>query len=203
MKPYYLQIALLSASLASFSALADDPMIAFKPPQLGAPATRIGGGTRGLGSGAVTVQVLAPSQISYTSNPTPTLYWYLSDVSNHEIEISLTIDNQSEPVLEKNLGVVKTAGIQAIHLADFGVQLKPNQDYRWAVAVVNDPEQRSNDAFASATVRLQILDKAITDPATLAAAGYWYDTLDQLIARKSNQVNTLLEQGGISLSNLH
>jgi hypothetical protein len=195
---------LFGAMLFASNIYADDnALITFKPPQLGAPATRVGGGTRGLGSGAVTVQVLAPSQTSYTSNSAPTLYWYLSEVSNKEVEISLTIDNQSEPILEKNLGVVKNAGIQAIRLADYGIQLAPNQDYRWAVAVVNDPEQRSNDAFASATIRLQPLAKPITDLATLAAQGYWYDTLDQLVSHKSKQLNTLLEQGGINLADIH
>jgi hypothetical protein len=203
MKTSHFLIALCCASLTVFSAYAEDAVIAFKPPQLGAPATRIGGGTRGLGSDSVTVQVLAPSQISYTSSSSPTLYWYLSEASKHDVEISLTIDNKSEPVLEKNLGAVAKSGIQAIRLSDFGVQLKPNQDYRWAVAVVNDPNQRSNDAFASATVRLQALSQPLTDPAALAAAGYWYDTLDQLIVKKSNQVNTLLEQGGITLSDIH
>ena len=193
---------LLSAALAT-AVSAGEPTITFKPPQLGAPATRIGGGTRGLGSSAVTVQVLAPSQTSYTSSESPTFYWYVSGKSEHEVEISLTQENQSEPVFEKNLGVIKTAGIQAIHLAELGVKLKPSQDYRWAVAIVTDPEQRSNDAFASATVRLQTLSKPITDPAALAAAGYWYDTLDQLITKKSNQVNMLLEQGGITLSDIH
>lgn len=202
MKLPYLLIALFSTTLLSFSAIAES-IITFKPPQLGAPTTRIGGGTRGLGSGAVTVQVLAPSQISYTSSPTPTFYWYLSSSSNHEVEISLTLDNQSEPLLEKNLGVIAKAGIQAIRLTDFGVQLKPEQDYRWSVAVVNDPEQRSNDAFASATVRLQTLNTPLSDPAALAAAGYWYDVLDQLIVHKSNQVDILLEQGGITLSDIH
>lgn len=189
---------LLAALLPALSAQADKPIF-FKPPALGAPATRIGGGTRGISGESVKIQVLAPEQTALTGRASPTLYWHVSGPSSRSVEVSLSLESESDPVLEKKLGPVTAPGIQAIRLADMGVELKAGQEYRWAVALVADAEQRSGDQFASATIRREIPAAPLTDPADLAAAGYWYDALEQLIESKSPQVNDLLGQADIHL----
>jgi hypothetical protein len=189
---------LCAALLLASSALADKPIL-FKPPLMGAPATRIGGGTRGISAEAVKIQVLAPDQTALTSRAAPTLYWHVSGPSSRSVEVSLSLESESEPVLERKLGQVAAPGIQAIRLSELGVELKPGQEYRWAVALVADAEQRSGDQFASATIRRETPSAPLLDAADLAAAGYWYDALEQLIESNSPQVGELLKQGDIHL----
>lgn len=189
---------LCAALLLASSALADRPIL-FKPPLMGAPATRIGGGTRGITGESVKIQVLAPEQTALTSRAAPTLYWHVSGPSSRSVEVSLSLESESEPVLEKKLGQVAAPGIQAIRLAELGVELKAGQEYRWAVALVADAEQRSGDQFASATIRRETPAAPLIDAADLAAAGYWYDALEQLIESKSPQVDDLLGQVDIHL----
>ncbi|HLF95781.1 MAG TPA: DUF928 domain-containing protein [Methylococcaceae bacterium] len=192
-------VILFAALLPAFPALADKPIF-FKPPMMGAPATRIGGGTRGISGESVKIQVLAPDQTALTARAAPTLYWYVSGPSSRSVEVSLSLESETEPVVEKKLGPVAAPGIQAIRLAELGVELKPGQEYRWAVALVADAEQRSGDQFASATIRRETPAAPLTDAADLAAAGYWYDALEQLIESKSAQVDELLGQADIHLA---
>lgn len=190
---------LFAALLPALPAKADKPIL-FKPPALGAPATRIGGGTRGISGESVKIQVLAPEQTALTGRAAPTLYWHVSGPSSRNVDISLSLESESEPVVEKKLGQVAAPGIQAVRLAELGVELKPGQEYRWAVALVADAEQRSGDQFASATIRRETPSAPLTDAADLAAAGYWYDALEQLIEGKSAQLDELLGQAAIHLS---
>lgn len=190
---------LFAALLPALPAHADKPIF-FKPPAMGAPATRIGGGTRGISGESVKIQVLAPDQTALTSRAAPTLYWHVSGPSSRSVEVSLSLESESEPVVEKKLGQVAAPGIQAIRLAELGVELKPGQEYRWVVALVADAEQRSGDQFASATIRRETPAQPLFDAADLAAAGYWYDALEQLVEGKSAQVDDLLGQADIHLS---
>jgi hypothetical protein len=196
-------LSLVLAALLSPALQADEsrasPRIMFKPPQRGAPATRVGGGTRGIGKQSTQIQLLASEQTGLTSQATPTLYWYASSTTPHDVEVTVRLD-ENEPLLEKNIGAIKTPGIQAIHLADYGVTLTPGKDYTWSVAVVTDPKQRSADLFASAVIRLQKPAALLTDVAQMAAAGYWYDTISQLVESKSPQLSELLQQEGISIT---
>ena len=192
-------VILFAALLPAFPALADKPIF-FKPPMMGAPATRIGGGTRGISGESVKIQVLAPDQTALTARAAPTLYWYVSGPSSRSVEVSLSLESETEPVVEKKLGPVAAPGIQAIRLAELGVELTPGQEYRWAVALVADAEQRSGDQFASATIRRETPAAPLADAADLAAAGYWYDALEQLIESKSAQLDALLGQADIHLT---
>lgn len=193
-------LPLLFAALPpAFPAQAEQTVF-FKPPALGAPATRIGGGTRGIAGEPVKIQVLAPEQTALTSRAAPTLYWHVSGPSSRSVEVSLSLESASDPVVEKTLGQVAAPGIQAIRLAELGVELKPGQEYRWAVALVADAGQRSGDQFASATIRRETPPAPLSGAADLAAAGYWYDALEQLIESKSAQVGDLLGQADIRLS---
>ena len=45
------------------------------------------------------------------------------------------------------------ASIHAIRLTKFNIKLKPNVLYRWSVAVVVDPENRSQDIIANGVIK--------------------------------------------------
>lgn len=178
---------------ATQSAVAQGLLI-YKPPQTGAPTTRVGGGTRGLSAEMPHLEVLAPLHTAFTAQAQPVLYWYLSRADVKSIEITITQEGVTAPLLEQTLPPIAQAGLQRIRLADYGISLQAGQEYRWSVAIVNDAEQRSGDIVASATVRYQVPASALVSIEQHAEAGYWYDALHQLVETHSPLVNDFLKQ---------
>lgn len=186
----------------------------YQPPLRGAPETRTGGATRGPGTTAPsTLEVLAPNHTGRTLDAQPVLYWYLSQPVDLPVEVTLVDEERLETVLAKTLPAPTQGGIQRLSLADHGVRLQPGVEYRWHVALVADPDQRSQDITASGTILYQepsaalqrTLDNAAPAslPTVLAAEGVWYDAIDvlsrQISANPGNadlhrQRATLLEQ---------
>lgn len=199
MKIKKISIALLSTLL--FSPLINaESLLSFKPPKVGVSTTRIGAGTRGSNVAMIDLQVLAPAQTGLTSQAAPMLYWYISDKSAYSVEITITEEGKIEPTFEKVLPPISKTGIQKINLSNWHVQLETGKEYRWSVALITDSEQRSSDIFASATIRRQNTTIPLTNTAELAAAGFWYDVLQQLTEQNSPQLNELLKQEGITLN---
>jgi hypothetical protein len=164
----------------------------YKPPLRGAPLTRVGGGTRGVGN-VLAVNVLAPSDTGYTTQEKPTIYWFASQPIDKPVELTITstasLQEAATPVLEITLQPPIAKGIHAFRLADHGVALKPGVEYQWFVAVVRNPAQRSNDVLAGGTIK-RVTDSPVQSqikqaspaqwPALYAEAGIWYDAIDQL-----------------------
>lgn len=189
----------------------------YKPPLRGAPASRVGGGSRGADSGAAPrIAVLAPDHTGYTTQEQPNLYWYLSKPVATRLEITVINDQSVQPLLEQKLETPSQAGIQRLRLKDFGIRLKPGIEYRWFVGLVADPQQRSNDVIASGTIQrneptpalLAKLAKAGKPgiPFVYAEEGIWYDaitSISELIAANPKdaalrqQRAALLEQAGL------
>jgi hypothetical protein len=192
--------------------------VTYKPPLRGAPLTRVGGGTRSVGS-ALAVNVLAPSDTGLTTQEKPTIYWFASQPIDKPVEVTITstesLKDAATPVVEITLQPPLAKGIHAFRLADHGVALKPGVEYQWFVAVVRNPAQRSNDVLAGGTIK-RVTDSQVPAqlkqaspaqlPALYAEAGLWYDAIDQLSKQISaNQSNrqlrerraALLEQVGL------
>jgi len=168
--------------------------LAYKPPMRGAPLTRVGGGTRGVGSSALTVNVLAPAETGYTMQEKPTIYWYVSESVNSAVELTITstasLKDAATPAFETTMKPPVDKGFHALRLADHGIALKPDVEYQWFVAVVRNPARRSNDVIAGGTIK-RIADSGAVEPrlkqtsqaqwaAVYAEAGIWYDAIDQL-----------------------
>ena len=74
--------------------------ITYNAPMRGAPATRVGGGTRSAATKSVQLSVLAPSDTGFTTRDKPTIYWYVSETLSKPVELTI-ISNESltqEPV---------------------------------------------------------------------------------------------------------
>jgi hypothetical protein len=169
------------------------PSFAYKPPMRGAPATRVGGGTRSAGA-ALTLNVLAPGETGYTTQEKPTIYWFVSQEVNSPVELTLisseSLQAASTPLLEITLQPPFARGIHALRLADHGITLRPGVEYQWFVAVVRNPAQRSNDTIAGGTIKRVADSDAVQSrlkqtlqaqwPAVYAEAGIWYDAIDQI-----------------------
>ncbi len=185
-------LACLGISLGAAPLHAQDANT-YKPPSRGAPASRVGGGSRGLGGARPAVQVLAPDHTGLTTVEQPVLYWFIDRPAATRVEITVIDDKSVEPLLERFVDAPREAGVQRLDLAGYGVRLAPNVEYRWHVGVVADPTRRSNDIVASGTIRRVATPAALaqkiaqTDaPAryrVYAEEGLWYDALAALSAR--------------------
>lgn len=217
-----------AAVLLAFSAYAGDApdkkqqagakpaLFSFKAPLRGAPATRVGGGTRSAGATAMTLNVLAPNETGYTTQATPTIYWYVSETINHPGEVTITgasIEDAINPLLEITLQPPISKGVHALRLEEHGVSLKLDVEYQYFVTVVKNVNQRSDDIIAGGSIKrvspssdVQAkLDQASPDllPAVYAESGIWYDAIDelskQIVANPAlrEQRAALLEQVGL------
>jgi len=189
----------------------------YQPPLRGAPGGRVGGGTRGIGEELITLFALAPNHVALTTQEQPTLYWFLSSQSKHPIEVTLIIEEATQPLLEKRLPLPVQPGIHAIRLKDFNLHLSKTTQYRWFVALVPNADQRSKDILAGGMIERIELPEALrvklaqadqlTTPYIYAESGIWYDAImaiSELIDANPNDMNlrkqraALLEQVGLS-----
>ncbi len=165
------------------------PSVVYKPPLRGAPADRVGGGTRGIGSEEVPqVMVLAPDHPGLTTQPRPSLFWYISMPTSRRVDFTLRDEMTGVTVLNTTLPSPQAAGIQRIDLSRFEVDLAVGKDYRWIVNVVLDPSRPSRDIFSAGIIRRTEGPKLPEDrieggdrilaAAWYAGEGLWYDALE-------------------------
>ncbi|MBI5639499.1 MAG: DUF928 domain-containing protein [Nitrospirae bacterium] len=191
--------------------------IQYKPPRLGKPGSRIGGGTRGTGTDTPLLSALAPAHPGLTSKPRPSLCWYIEKPMHTRIEITLNDEKAVKPVLEKKLASPLRGGVQCLKLSDYGITLQPDVEYQWFVAIIPDPEQRSRDIISGGLIIYREPAAALSEkltsikktavPALYAEEGIWYDavsSLSDLIAANPDDRDLrlmradLLEQAGLT-----
>jgi len=170
-------------------------LIVYRPRLASRPDVRVKPGDRG-GTLAAYLTVLAPPHPGFTTELQPTLYWYVESPPGPELVVTLTTPGIATPLLERRLQPA-AAGIQSLSLAEQGVRLAPGVDYEWHVALVLNPEHRSQDLLSTGAI--QTLSDAGAPPAdapALARArwyaenGFWYDayTVLQVAARRGDAV---------------
>ena len=163
----------------------------FKAPNLGAPQTRVGGGSRGVNGATVNLQVLVPEQIALTTQAMPSLYWYQSAPAEAHLEVTLVEPGEPKPLLSLKAPSAKsTAGIHRLNLAQHKLELKPGVTYRWTVALVTDEKNRSSDLIATGAIQrvepgkewgAKLLAASPSEKVEIyAQEGIWYDALQLL-----------------------
>ncbi|MEE8513105.1 MAG: DUF928 domain-containing protein, partial [Gammaproteobacteria bacterium] len=166
------------------------PMLSYKAPLRGAPATRVGGATRSGQATSMTLSVLAPDHTGYTVQDKPTIYWYVSKAITSPVELTVTAPEAIEPLLELTLTPPIKEGIHALRLTDHGIALKPEVEYQWFVAVVTNPDERSKDILAGGSIQRVAASESVRTklnevgeimwPAVYAESGLWYDAVDEI-----------------------
>lgn len=180
-------IIILATSLPLLAADANVPV--YKIPTRGAPGGRVGGGTRG-DRNVFVLSALAPDHSGFTTSEQPSLYWFISNSTSLPIELTVIDSKGIKPILETRLPAPVKEGIQQVRLADYKVQLKQGEAYRWFVAVVPDADRRSKDILAGGAIervdmpealKAKLTQSAKTDiPFVFAEAGLWYDALQSI-----------------------
>ncbi len=163
-------------------------MPVFVPPNMGAPAARLGGATRAIDEGEhPNIEALVPEAAGHTLQAQPTLYWYLAGETDAALEFVIRDVEADETVASKMLDEPAQPGIQRLSLADLGVTLKPGVEYFWMVKLVRNPDDRSYDRLTGGGIVLvepsDALQKALaaegaSRPHALAEGGIWYDSVD-------------------------
>lgn len=159
----------------------------------GAPASRIGGATRGREK-AVTIATLVPEfdEAALTLAAQPNLHWHLSTDTTHPVNFTLIDPDAIDPMIDAMIAGPFEAGFQRLSLADYEAQLELGRRYEWFVAVVPDPENRSADTVARGAIS-RIADAELASRVAraepeavarlLAQSGIWYEALDALSRR--------------------
>ncbi|MBW2716851.1 MAG: DUF928 domain-containing protein [Deltaproteobacteria bacterium] len=165
-------------------------MPVFKPTNVGAPMTRLGGATRSTTGTVPRTEALVPEVAGHTLQAQPVLYWYLAGKTDDRIDFALIGVDPINPILETTLVGPFEPGIQRIRLADHDATLEPNLEYQWFVRVIPNPEQRLYDRVIgggiqrlepSAELNAKLAAAQQSDAHfVLAEAGIWYDALDSL-----------------------
>ncbi len=182
---------------------------------------RVGGGSRGEKDDVPKLRLLVPDGKGITTQAAPNLYFYLSKPAQTSCEITVTEPRHAKPLFAQKTPVLKQSGILTIRLAKYGIEFKPGITYRWSVAMVLDPENRSQDVVVNGII--QRVEPAAELTAELAKAsdadkaavyaehGIWYDALESISEQilKSphdpglrNERASLLKQVGIDSADL-
>jgi Domain of Unknown Function (DUF928) len=163
----------------------------YKPPPRGAPGGRVGGASRGTVKTTVplpTVELLAPDgHAGLTTSATPTLYFFVSQPVSWPTQLTISAPARPNPLVEVNIPAPRRAGVYTLRTADYHVRLEPGVLYTWSVSVILNPEARSRDIVASAsllrtapdpTMESALLGMSASGRAVLLAqAGLWYDAV--------------------------
>jgi hypothetical protein len=188
----------------------------YVPPLRGAPGGRFGGGTRGLDTKPITVQVLVPDHVGWTSQTQPVLYWFISGETALPVEFTITQTGQPKPLAVKRFAGPVKPGVHPVPLSELGLSLGVNARYEWFVVVKNEAGKKNKAAFSGAIMECveppaglrEKLAKAGKPRAAhvYAEAGLWYDALaavSEEIASRPNDAElrkkraALLDQVGL------
>jgi len=193
--------------------------IAYNPPKDVLGGTRVDGldgGSRGGGVKLPSLYVLAPNHTALTTQAQPSLFWYQSGPATTRFELTVVEPKNPKPLLKVGADKADQPGIHRLPLGKYNVTLAPGVLYKWTIALVPDPANRSQDVIASGTIQRTAPDAEFTaalataegpDKAALyAGKGFWYDALEAV----TNEINaapkdkdlrlqraTLLDQAGL------
>ena len=193
----------------------------YTPPKNAAAGTRVDGdgGSRGGGAKQPLLYVLSPDHTGLTTHSHPTLFWYQSGPATTRFELTVVEPKKAKPVLKVATAEAKEPGIHRLLLGKYNITLTPGILYRWTVALVPDPADRSQDVIANGTIQCIEPDAPLTaalananglDKAALyAEKGFWYDALeavtDEINAAPTDkeirlQRAALLDQAGLKIA---
>jgi hypothetical protein len=170
------------------------PLPDYKPRKENGPRARIGGQSRGMEGDVPLLVALVPDHVAYTIKNDPSLCWYLSRQTSNQLTVTLVDSRGIRPILEESLPSPLGAGIHCIQLGQYGVTLREQEQYRWFVTLVLDPERPSRDVVAGGTIeRIPFSEACALDmPCTWTScdreainryseSGLWYDAIACLL----------------------
>lgn len=176
------------------SASADETV--FVPPDVGAPAERMGAGTRDVATSNEMVRLLVPEGGGLTTSGKPRLVWQLRNGFRGNMRAEISASGADGVVLDRNGAFPE--GFYGLDLQRSDLSLEIGIIYVWRVLLQNE------DAVVALTQSfVERVDATDADP---GQAGVWFDVLDPLVSidlsgrvRSSDKaaLNHLLQAGGV------
>jgi hypothetical protein len=160
----------------------------YTPPKKLTPRARVGGEMRGTEGTDPELAALVPDHVGLTVHKTPSLNWFLSKPTKHQVRFTLVDNRMIKPLHEAPIPTPKKPGIQTVNLKDLGVVLDPDVQYRWYISIIRNPDSPSQDIVAGGVIERCELSECLTAlDARLdctqegvienAKAGFWYDAM--------------------------
>lgn len=184
--------------------------VVYKPPRRGSPRGRVAGGIR---SAAALPQplALAPDHVALTTHESPSLFWHLDGTPPETAHLVFTLIRADAvaPIVEKELPLPESAGVQRVRLADFGVTLDPDVEYEWSISLEPRGEEHASARVSQRYLRrvdADALEGQAPSARSYAEQGLWYDALEALCdaidaapddAALRAQRDSLLRQAGL------
>lgn len=148
-----------------------DAEIVFIPPATGAPADRLGAGTRDIGTSDASVQLLVPPQGGLSAKAQPLLVWHFGEPVDGPVRVAITPLGGLARGFVFTLNGKFAQGFHALNLARSKLELTSGQLYRWQIDWPNASPS------AVGLIEYRPVDDTLSSAAQAAAAGYWYDTV--------------------------
>lgn len=167
----------------------------FNPPNLGAPKTTAGGGSRWDTNSPSCIpgeksRALVPyNKVGLTTQARPTFFLYLSN-TNAQLAEFMLLDINEKNVYQTTISIPRKASVVSFQLPPESPSLKINQYYQWYFKVICQPNDRRKDEFVAGWIRRvqpnsDLLNTLKSSPPrqhpnVYAQAGIWQDTLTTL-----------------------
>lgn len=191
----------LGIAWASLSTLPDRAIAAFDPPpNNGTPISTAGGGSRPAQPACVSdavaskteLTVLAPSRyVGLTDRSRPTVWLYIPPTRAKTVEFSL-YDAEHKGIYQTTLPIPGT-GLVSLEFPAAAPALTERKAYFWAVALVCNPDRRTDDWVVGGWIErrsrttAQLPAAGLERVSLLANTGYWYDAIDGLMQLRQTQ----------------
>jgi hypothetical protein len=124
------------------------------------------------------LDVLTPEQTGYTTQASPSLYYYVSE--DTQLEFEFTLNRNEQTLFETRVTTYLEKGINQVSLKELGLKLDEGVEYEWNVAVIPDPTQGSLDVTSTGTIKRVKAQKKMANYEEYAENGIWYDMLEDL-----------------------
>jgi len=159
--------------------------VVYKPPRRGSPRGRVAGGMRNASVALPEPLALAPDHVAETISASPSLFWHLDGTPPETARIVFTLIEEGAvaPIVERQLALPATAGIQRVRLADLGVTLDRDVEYEWSISLQPSADDHTTDVVSQRYLRrVDPSELAGRAPSARAFAeqGLWYDALEAL-----------------------
>jgi uncharacterized protein DUF928 len=185
--------------------------VVYKPPRRGSPRGRVAGGVRNASAALPEPLALAPDHVAETISASPSLFWHLDGTPPEASRIVFTLIEAGAiaPIVERQLPLPASAGIQRVRLADFGVTLDRDVEYEWSISLQPAGDDHTSDMVSQRYVRRvdpSELGGRAPSARAFAEQGLWYDALEALSDAIDNapgdvelraQRDSLLRQAGL------
>jgi hypothetical protein len=170
----------------------------FDPPGSGEPTTgTANGGSRPTRNACAPstqlIAIAAPPESRFTATAQPTIWVYLPKTKAKTLEFSI-FDAQQNGVYQTEIAIANRSGLISIPLPP----LTPQQ-HSWTVALVCNPEERTNDWIVSGWIEPRLLNASLQQQLQqanpieqielYAKAGFWYDAVHAYLTLRQAQPN--------------